>query len=197
MPFITRYRKERTGGLDETQIRRIQARVKFLRDLAGRKQTILKSVANQGRLTDDFVDRRHAAAESQKRLDDLYLPFKVKKKTLASEARDKGLEPLATAIYSRDPAVENLAEILPGMVDGWKQLHDVNDVLTGVRHILAETVAETAAVRGQPAAIPVGDRRTRQHEGRERPRGQGVGVPRLFRLPRGRCARCRRTGCWR
>ena len=147
VPFVTRYRKERTGGLDEVALRRIQHRVTNLRDLAGRKQTILRSIANQGRLTDDLT-AAILAAEHPKRLDDLYLPFKPKKRTLASDAKDKGLEPLATAIWTRDPAVEKLDEVLPGMVDPWKQLHDVNDVLTGVKHILAEVVAERAEVRG-------------------------------------------------
>ena len=147
VPFITRYRKERTGGLDEVQIRRVESRVKTLRDLAARRQTILRSVANQGRLTDEFVEAvMHA--EAMKRLDDLYLPFKAKKKSLATDARERGLEPLAMAIWNRDDAIDNLPDMLAGMVDGWKQLHDVEAVTAGVRHILAEVVAETAAVRG-------------------------------------------------
>jgi len=147
VPFMTRYRKERTGGLDEVQIRRIQDRVGQLRDIAAKKQTILRSIANQGRLNDDLVEAIFAA-EHPKRLDDLYLPFKPKKKTLASEAREKGLEPLALAIWTRDPAVENLAEVIPGIVDPWKQLHDEDDVRKGVRYIIAEIVAELAEVRG-------------------------------------------------
>lgn len=147
VPFITRYRKERTGGLNEDAIRRILERVQLLRQLADRKQTILRSIANQGKLTDALVEAI-LTAEHPKRLEDLYLPYKPKKRTLASDARDKGLEPLALAIWNRDPAVDNLDEVLPGMVDGWKQLHDVNDVITGVRNILAELVAELAEVRG-------------------------------------------------
>lgn len=147
VPFITRYRKERTGGLDEVAIRRIKDRITQLRDLAGRKQTILRSVANQGRLTDEWT-QAVLEADHPRRLEDLYLPFKPKKKTLASDARDKGLEPLALAIWNRDPAVEKLDEVLPGMVDPWKQLHSIEDVLTGVKHILSEVVAESADVRG-------------------------------------------------
>lgn len=147
VPFITRYRKERTGGLNEDVIRRIQERVAHLRSLADRKQTILKSIAFQGKLTDELVEAI-LTAEAPKRLEDLYLPYKTKKRSLATEAKEKGLEPLAQAIWNRDPAVANLGEVLPGMVDGWKQLHDVNDVLNGVKHILAEVIAETAGVRG-------------------------------------------------
>ncbi|MCZ2343861.1 MAG: helix-hairpin-helix domain-containing protein [Bacteroidales bacterium] len=147
IPFITRYRKERTGGLDEVQLRRIQERITTLRDLASRKQTILRSIANQGRLNDDLV-AAILEAEFPARLEDLYLPYKPKKRSLATDARERGLGPLADAIWARDPAVENLQEVLPGMVDPWKQLHEVTDVITGVRHILAEIIADHAAVRG-------------------------------------------------
>src|SRR6266852_4794652 len=88
VPFITRYRKERTGGLNEEVIRRIQLRVGQIRHLAERKQTILKSVENQGKLTDD-LRAAILAAESPKRLEDLYLPYKPKKRSLASDAREK------------------------------------------------------------------------------------------------------------
>src|SRR5690348_9293791 len=122
VPFITRYRKERTGGLNEEVIRRIQHRVAQLRHLAERKQTILKSIDAQGRLTDD-LRAAILAADTPKRLEDLYLPYKPKKRTLATEAREKGLEPLALALWQRDPAVANLAEVLPGMVNPEKGLN--------------------------------------------------------------------------
>jgi uncharacterized protein len=147
VPFITRYRKERTGGLNEDAIRRIQERVKNLRGLADRKQTILKSIAYQGRLTEELT-AAILAAEFPKRLEDLYLPFKPKKRSLATDAKEKGLEPLALAIWNRDPAVANLAEVLPGMIDPWKQLHDVEQVTTGVKYILADVIADSADVRG-------------------------------------------------
>ena len=111
VPFITRYRKERTGGLDEDMIRRVQTRVGLLRSLAERKQTILKSIAGQGRLNDELA-KAILESDHPKRLEDLYLPFKPKKRSLASDAKEKGLEPLAVAIWTRDPAVDNLAEIL-------------------------------------------------------------------------------------
>src|SRR6266852_8839385 len=95
VPFITRYRKERTGGLNEDVIRAVQARVQQLRQLAERKQTVLKSIEGQSQLTDEL---RAAifAAETPKRLEDLYLPYKPKKRTVATAARERGLEPLAT-----------------------------------------------------------------------------------------------------
>jgi len=147
VPFITRYRKERTGGLNEELIRRVQERILQSRHLAERKQTILKSIEAQGKLTDALRDAI-LAADNPKRLEDLYLPFKPKKKSLATDAREKGLEPLATAIWTRDPIALNLPEVLPGMLNPEKQLNTVDDILAGVQHILAEQIAEMAEVRG-------------------------------------------------
>src|ERR671927_55015 len=112
VPFITRYRKERTGGLNEDVIRQVQARVTLARQLAERKQTILRSIEGQGRLTDE-LRTAVLSADTAKRLEDLYLPYKPKKRTLATAARERGLEPLAQAIWSRDPVAANLAEVLP------------------------------------------------------------------------------------
>lgn len=147
VPFITRYRKERTGGLNEEVIRRVEERILQARQLSDRKQTILKSIEGQGKLTDALRDSI-LAADNPKRLEDLYLPFKPKKKTLASEAKEKGLEPLALAIWNRDPAVDNLAEVVMGMVNPEKYIGTPDEILTGVQHILAEMIAEMAEVRG-------------------------------------------------
>ncbi|MBY0589051.1 RNA-binding transcriptional accessory protein [bacterium] len=146
VPFITRYRKEVTGGLDEEQIRAIQHRVGQLRQLAERRQTILRTLEAQGTITDELrtaIER----ADTSKRLEDLYLPFKPKKQTLATIAREKGLGPLADAIWTRDEAVRNLAEILPGVVNPDKQLATEEEILTGLQHILAEKISEDAEVR--------------------------------------------------
>jgi uncharacterized protein len=152
VPFITRYRKERTGGLDEEKIRRIQSRVEELRELNERRATILKNIEAQGKLTPD-LKQAIEEADSFKRLEDLYLPYKPKKKTLASDAREKGLEPLAQAIWNRDPAVSNLDEVLPGMVNPEKGLNSTEEILTGVGHLLSEMVAETAEVRSRVRSV--------------------------------------------
>jgi len=146
VPFITRYRKERTGGLNEDVIRKVQTRVAQLRQLADRKQTILKSIEAQGKLTEEL---RNAiiAADSPKRLEDLYLPYKPKKRSLATAAKEKGLEPPALAIWNKDPAVANLAEFLPTLVNPEKELATPEAVREGIQHILAELVAELADVR--------------------------------------------------
>jgi uncharacterized protein len=152
VPFITRYRKERTGGLDEEVLRAIQERVALLRQLAERKQTVLKTIENQGKLTDE-LRAAILAADTPRRLEDLYLPYKPKKRTLATVAREKGLEPLALAIWARDPAAVNLAELLPTMVNPEKELNTPEDVLAGVGHILAEMIAEAADVRAGVRAV--------------------------------------------
>jgi uncharacterized protein len=152
VPFITRYRKERTGGLNEEVIRQVQARVSQLRQLAERKQTILKSIETQGKLTAE-LKAAILAAETVKRLEDLYLPYKPKKRSLASAARERGLEPLATAIWFRDAAVANLAELLPSFTNADKGLPTPAEVLAGVQHILAEMIAETAEVRAAVRAV--------------------------------------------
>jgi uncharacterized protein len=152
IPFITRYRKEQTGGLDEEVLRTIQERVVLLRQLGERKQTILRSIENQGRLTDE-LRAAILAADNPKRLEDLYLPYKPKKRTLATTARERGLEPLAWAIWYADPAAANLAELIPTMVQPERELHTPEEVLLGAQHILAEVVAECAEVRAGVRAV--------------------------------------------
>src|SRR5262245_40772031 len=146
VPFITRYRKERTGNLNEVAIREIQLRVGRLRELAERKETILKTIEAQGKLTDDLAAAIRGA-DNPKRLEDLYLPFKPKKKTKASDARDRGLEPLALRIWNRDETLTDLPGAAQEFVNPEKELESVEKVLEGVRHILAEAISEMAPVR--------------------------------------------------
>src|SRR4051812_29546333 len=135
VPFITRYRKEKTGGLNEVVIREIQLRVGRLRELAERKETILKSIESQGKLTDELAAAIRAA-ENPKRLEDLYLPYKPKKKTKASEAREKGLEPLALRIWNRDETLTDLNASAAEFVNAENGLDATEKVLEGVGFIL-------------------------------------------------------------
>lgn len=146
VPFITRYRKERTGGLDEETIRRVQSRVAMLRVLADRKSTVLRSIEAQGKLTEE-LRKSIEAAESFKRLEDLYLPFKPKKKTLATQARERGLEPLAKLVWQDDESARDLPAAAQALVDPAKELNTVDDVLAGIGHILAEDISESAIAR--------------------------------------------------
>jgi protein Tex len=146
VPFITRYRKERTGNLSEVAIHEIQLRVQRLRDLAERKETILKAIEAQGKLQPDLAAAIRAA-DNPKRLEDLYLPFKPKKRTKASDARDKGLEPLALRIWNRDETLTDLTAAAQEFVSAEKGIETSEKVLEGVRHILAEAISEMATVR--------------------------------------------------
>src|SRR5579872_5230771 len=116
VPFITRYRKERTGNLDEEQIRSVLARVTALRQLAERAATILRLVEAQGKLTPE-LRAQIEQADSLKRLEDLYLPFKPKKQTRAAAARERGLEPLSEAIWNAAIEVANLESTALGYVN--------------------------------------------------------------------------------
>ncbi len=146
IPFIARYRRERTGGLDEEMLRRLQARLVRLRLLADRKDTVLRSIDAQGRLTDE-LRAAIEAAESVKRLEDLYLPFKPKKPTPASEARERGLAGLAEAVWADAESARDFAAACAAAVDATKGLGTAEEVLAGVGQIIAEKIAETAAAR--------------------------------------------------
>jgi uncharacterized protein len=146
IPFIAQYRLERTGGLSEDMLRQIQRRISQQRQLADRKATILKSLQTQGKLN-EALQRAILHAETPRRLDDLYLPFKPRKKSPAAAAREKGLDGLALALWNNDSAVANFAELLPTFVNPEKGLATPEDVKAGVQLILAEMIAESPEVR--------------------------------------------------
>ena len=148
VPFITRYRKDHTGGLDEEQIREIHDRLTKMRLLADRKQTVLRSIESQGKLTDDLA-AQILAATTAKRLEDLYLPYKPKKQTLATLARSRGLESLAREIYEAAPSCANLDARAADFVNADRQVPTAADALLGAGHILAEQISEQAELRQQ------------------------------------------------
>src|SRR3954453_16181766 len=148
VPFITRYRKDQTGGLDEEQIRDIQFRAGKIRQLAERKTTILKTIEAQGKLTPELAEQIEHA-NTPKRLEDLYLPFKPKKQTLATIARERGLEPLAVEIYEAWPEAADLQARAATFISADKELHSVEEVLAGVGHLIAERFSENAELRGR------------------------------------------------
>ncbi len=146
--FITRYRKDQTGGLDEEAIRRIQIEATKLRMLAERKQTILKSIESQAKLTPELADQIRTA-RSTKRLEDIYLPYKPKKQTLATIARQRGLEPFAHEILEAAPIAADLDRRAADFVCPDRQLNSVAEVLHGVGHLLAERFSEKSEVRSR------------------------------------------------
>lgn len=146
VPFITRYRKERTGNLDEEQIRQIQSRVESLRQLKDRAQTILRLIESQGNLTAQ-LRADILAADSLKVLEDLYLPFRPKKRSRATQARERGLEPLANQIWSGLASIASLEEAARMHLNPENDLPDAEAVLQGVSDILAERISENAQAR--------------------------------------------------
>ena len=146
VPFIARYRKEATGALDEVKIRDIEDKLAYFRDLLSRRETILASISEQDKLTDDLAARIHATLDKGE-LEDLYLPFRPKRRTKATIARDRGLEPLADYLWAQQPASVPLLDFAATFVDEETQVASVKDALEGARHILAERIADHADVR--------------------------------------------------
>ena len=146
VPFIARYRKEVTGGLDDIQLRLLEERLRYLRELEDRRTAILDSIAEQGKMT-DALRADILAADTKARLEDLYLPYKPKRRTKAQIAREAGLEPLAIGLRE-DPALDP-ETFAAGFVDLEKGVADTKAALDGARAILMETIAEDATLVGE------------------------------------------------
>jgi protein Tex len=153
VPFIARYRKEVTGGLDDIQLRELEARLAYLRELRDRRDVVLKAIDEQGKLTPALTSAIHNTATKQE-LEDIYLPFKLKRRTKGQLAKEAGLEPLADALFANPtlkPADEALAYVIPmrPVVEGEDKQTDfstVQAVLDGVRDLLSERWAEDPAL---------------------------------------------------
>ena len=143
IPFIARYRKEATGGLDDTQLRHFETRLIYLRELEERRQTILKSIEEQGKLTDELRDKIQAT-QSKTELEDLYLPFKPKRRTKGQIAIEAGLEPLADLLWNEPKTSPETTAL--DYVNAEKGVADVKAALDGARYILMERFAEDAGL---------------------------------------------------
>lgn len=146
VPFIARYRKEATGNLDEVQIRDIEEKLAYFRELASRRATILASIAEQGKLSEELKARIEATLDKSE-LEDLYLPYRPKRRTKATIAREKGLEPLGNYLWEQRAGEETLAILAARCVDGEKGVASVEEALEGARHIVAEKISESADLR--------------------------------------------------
>ncbi|GAA0627792.1 Tex family protein [Streptomyces crystallinus] len=146
VPFIARYRKEATEMLDDAQLRTLEERLRYLRELEDRRAAVLDSVREQGKLTEE-LERQFRAADTKARLEDIYLPFKPKRRTKAQIAREAGLEPLAEGLLT-DPSVEPLAAAA-AFVDAGKGVADAAAALEGARAILTERFSEDADLIGE------------------------------------------------
>ena len=143
VPFIARYRKEATGGLDDTQLRQLAERLQYLRELEERKAVVLKSIEEQGKLSDD-LKAQIEAADNKTALEDLYLPYKPKRRTKAQIAREHGLQPLADVLLAEQP--QDVEAAAQGYLN--ENVPDTKAALDGVRAILMEQFAEDAELIG-------------------------------------------------
>jgi len=146
VPFVARYRKEATGGLDDTQLRRLEERLAYLRDLEERRATVLNSIREHAKLTPE-LERAIEAAATRTALEDLYLPYRPKRRTKAQVAREAGLEPLALAIL-KDPGVPPEQRAAP-FVAPEKGVPDASAAVDGARCILIDHLAEAPALVGR------------------------------------------------
>ena len=146
IPFIARYRKEMHGAMDDTTLRNLETRLTYLRNLQNRREEVKKSIENQGKLTEELskaIDKANTMTE----VEDLYRPYKQKRRTRASIAREKGLEPLATAIFAQNG--ENPADLAVDFVDVDKGVNSVEEALAGANDIIAEGLSDDAEIRKQ------------------------------------------------
>ena len=146
VPFIARYRKEVTGNLDEVQIRSIEEKLLYFRELESRRETILASILEQGKLTDELKARIEATLERSE-LEDLYLPYKPKRRTKATIAREKGLEPLALYLWEQQKRDAPLETFAASFVNAELGVANAEEALEGARHIIAEMISDHADIR--------------------------------------------------
>lgn len=152
VPFLARYRQETTGGLDEEQIRDVRDKLEFHRTLEERKQTILKSIEEQDKLTPELEESIKNCSDL-KTLEDLYLPYKPKRKTKGDMAKEKGLEPLAELIWKQETEEGDPASIAGEYIDKEKEVTSADKAMEGALHIVAEWINESVEVREKLRAI--------------------------------------------
>ncbi|MFH1728252.1 MAG: Tex family protein [Pseudomonadota bacterium] len=146
IPFIARYRKEATGSMDEIVLRKIDERYKYFNELIARKETVLKTILEQGKLTDELKSKIEVCLDKRK-LEDLYLPYKPKKKTRATAAKEKGLEPFLKWILEAQNETSNILEEAKKYINEEKKVLTTDDAIKGASDIYAEMVAEKAEHR--------------------------------------------------
>lgn len=148
IPFIARYRKEATGGLNDVVLRRLHERLQYLRGLEERKEEVLRLVEEQGKLTPELAEEIRKA-EILQRVEDLYKPFKQKKATRASKAKERGLEPLAMTIYAQQKQSGTPEETARNFIDPEKDVNSESEAIQGAMDIIAESISENADIIGK------------------------------------------------
>ena len=146
IPFIARYRKELHGAMDDTALRNLEERLQYLRNLADRREAVKKAIEEQGKLTEE-LSAAIDAAQTLAEVEDLYRPYKQKRRTRATAAREKGLAPLAEVLFAQGPDCPDPAAEAAKYVDAEKGVETVDDALSGASDIIAETISDDAALR--------------------------------------------------
>lgn len=152
IPFIARYRKEQHGAMDDTALRTLETRLQYLRNLAQRREEVKSSIEAQEKLTDELakaIDEAKTLAE----VEDLYRPYKPKRRTRATIAKEKGLEPLADAIFAQTLKMDAPEMLAQAYIDPEKGVETIEDALTGASDILAERISDDAEVRKSLRAL--------------------------------------------
>ena len=147
IPFIARYRKEKTGNMDEVMIRKISDRLEYYREMEARKAAIIKSIETQKKMTPELMKKINECTDKMA-LEDIYLPFKPKYKTRATTARDKGLAPLANIILTQETGSKTKDELVAPFIVAEKGVADYKEAVAGAKDIIAERVADSAPIRG-------------------------------------------------
>ena len=152
IPFIARYRKEMTGSLDDQVLREFNDRYLYLKNLEARKQDVYRLIEEKGKMTDE-VSASIEGAMTLQEIEDIYRPFKPKRRTRALIAREKGLEPLASLIMLESISDDTIESKAPDYIDPEKDLKSVDDVLQGARDIVAEEISDNASIRKEIRSI--------------------------------------------
>lgn len=146
IPFIARYRKEMTGELDDQVLRQFHERLIYLRNLEARKEEVKRLIEEQGKLTEDIVKNLSKAVTLQE-IEDIYRPFRPKRRTRATMAREKGLEPLANIIFDQVPLNASIEDVAKTFVNAEKEVNTVEEALKGAMDIIAEEISDNAEFR--------------------------------------------------
>ena len=144
IPFIARYRKEMHGAMDDTTLRNLETRLTYLRNLQTRREEVKKSIENQGKLTEELSEAIDAAS-TMTEVEDIYRPYKQKRRTRGTIAREKGLEPLAAAIFAQDG--QDPALLAQAYIDPEKGVNTLEEALQGANDIIAENLSDDADIR--------------------------------------------------
>ena len=179
IPFIARYRKELTGHQDDQLLRRFADRLAYLRNLEKRKQEVASSIAEQGKMTEE-LQKKLGDAMTLTEVEDIYRPFKPKKRTRAMAAMEKGLKPLADTILEQEIKEGSVEEIAGGYVNEEKGVQSARQAVEGALDIIAEIISDDADLRKRLRALPCKRRRHQQDGGLRQGRGQDLPHVRRF-----------------